>query len=67
MSVADLAPRQLARHGWLRLARRARILSWLSLGHMTVEGAVAITAPPGDPDSLRIQDAADGCEPAARA
>ena len=29
---------------WLRLARRARLLSWLSLGWMTVEGAVAIAA-----------------------
>jgi divalent metal cation (Fe/Co/Zn/Cd) transporter len=27
-----------------RLARRARALSWLSLGWMTVEGAVAVTA-----------------------
>jgi divalent metal cation (Fe/Co/Zn/Cd) transporter len=27
-----------------RLARRARILSWLSLAWMTVEGAVALTA-----------------------
>ena len=29
---------------WLRLAHRARLLSWLSLGWMTVEGAVAIVA-----------------------
>jgi divalent metal cation (Fe/Co/Zn/Cd) transporter len=28
----------------VRLARRARVLSWLSLGWMTVEGAVAILA-----------------------
>ena len=27
-----------------RLARRARLLSWLSLGWMTIEGAVAIAA-----------------------
>jgi divalent metal cation (Fe/Co/Zn/Cd) transporter len=33
-------------HGseWLRSARRARTLSWISLGWMAVEGAVAITA-----------------------
>lgn len=29
---------------WLRLARRARVLSWLSLVWMTAEGAVAIMA-----------------------
>ena len=29
---------------WLRLARRARLLSWLSLAWMTAEGAVAIAA-----------------------
>ncbi len=44
MSVADPVPPQLARHEWLGLARRARMLSWLSLGYMTVEGAVAIMA-----------------------
>ncbi len=27
-----------------RLAKRVRILSWLSLGWMTLEGAIAITA-----------------------
>ena len=37
------APR-LARSEVERLARRARLLSWLSLVWMTVEGAVAITA-----------------------
>jgi len=36
------APRRDA--GWLRAARRARLLSWLSLGWMTVEGAVGIAA-----------------------
>jgi divalent metal cation (Fe/Co/Zn/Cd) transporter len=30
--------------GWLRAARRARLLSWVSLGWMTVEGAVGIAA-----------------------
>jgi hypothetical protein len=29
---------------WLRLARRAKVLSWVSLAYMTLEGAVAITA-----------------------
>ncbi|HLE99925.1 MAG TPA: cation transporter [Gaiellaceae bacterium] len=29
---------------WLRAARRARVLSWISLAWMGVEGAVAITA-----------------------
>jgi len=29
---------------YLRLARRARTLSWLSLGYMALEGAVAIVA-----------------------
>jgi hypothetical protein len=29
---------------YMRLARRARLLSWLSLAWMTVEGAVAISA-----------------------
>lgn len=29
---------------WLRAARRARLLSWVSLGWMGLEGAVAITA-----------------------
>lgn len=35
---------ELTRDGWLRLARRARLLSWLSLAYMTAEGAVAIVA-----------------------
>ena len=37
------APR-IDRATYERLARRARLLSWLSLAWMTVEGAVAITA-----------------------
>jgi divalent metal cation (Fe/Co/Zn/Cd) transporter len=45
MSVAGAAVTQVpSRHTWLRLARRARILSWLSLVYMTLEGAVAVTA-----------------------
>jgi divalent metal cation (Fe/Co/Zn/Cd) transporter len=32
------------RSEWLRLAHRAKVLSWISLGYMTLEGAVAITA-----------------------
>jgi divalent metal cation (Fe/Co/Zn/Cd) transporter len=35
---------RLDRASYERLARRARLLSWLSLGWMTVEGAVAIAA-----------------------
>ena len=34
----------ISRGEWLRLARRAKQLSWLSLAYMGVEGAVAITA-----------------------
>jgi divalent metal cation (Fe/Co/Zn/Cd) transporter len=34
----------MSRDRYKELARRVRILSWLSLGLMTVEGAVAITA-----------------------
>ena len=30
--------------GWQRAARRARLLSWLSLAYMAAEGAIAITA-----------------------
>src|SRR5215217_6107498 len=40
---AVAAPR-ISRATYERLARRARLLSWLSLAWMTVEGAVAITA-----------------------
>ena len=41
------APRPVAsisRERYEKLARRVRLLSWLSLGWMTIEGAVAITA-----------------------
>ncbi len=48
---APLAPAQAAppvasisRERYEELARRVRLLSWLSLGWMTIEGAVAITA-----------------------
>jgi divalent metal cation (Fe/Co/Zn/Cd) transporter len=34
----------IARPEWLALARRAKLLSWLSLVYMTGEGAIAITA-----------------------
>jgi hypothetical protein len=34
----------VSRAEWLRLARRARWLSWASLGYMAVEGAVALAA-----------------------
>src|SRR4051794_2790726 len=34
----------ISREHWLRLAHRARVLSWVSLAYMTFEGAVAITA-----------------------
>jgi len=39
-------PRQaeIPRHEYLRLARRAKQLSWLSLAYMAVEGGVALTA-----------------------
>src|SRR2546430_12399897 len=30
--------------GWQRAARRARLLSWLSLAYMAAEGAIAIIA-----------------------
>lgn len=40
-----LEPRTQARSAeWLRAARRARFLSWLSLAWMGAEGAIAITA-----------------------
>jgi divalent metal cation (Fe/Co/Zn/Cd) transporter len=40
------APRAapVERAEWLRLAARARLLSWLSLAYMTLEGAVALVA-----------------------
>ncbi len=40
-SAASPSPQDPA---WLRTARRARLLSWLSLGWMTVEGVVGLTA-----------------------
>src|SRR4051812_39470851 len=43
--AAPAAPRPAVdEETYRRLARRARLLSWLSLGWMTVEGAVAIAA-----------------------
>lgn len=39
-ATAGVAPSE----SWLRAARRARALSWLSLAWMTAEGAIAITA-----------------------
>ena len=41
------APQRVGRPpnaGWLRDARKARLLSWLSLGWMTAEGVVGIAA-----------------------
>lgn len=40
----DRPPGELSRAAWLRLARRARWLSWASLAYMGLEGAVAIAA-----------------------
>jgi divalent metal cation (Fe/Co/Zn/Cd) transporter len=34
----------ITREEWLRLAHRAKVLSWVSLGYMTFEGAVAVIA-----------------------
>jgi divalent metal cation (Fe/Co/Zn/Cd) transporter len=45
LSVATAAPLPIPRSDeWIRLARRARTLSWLSLAWLTVEGTVAIVA-----------------------
>jgi divalent metal cation (Fe/Co/Zn/Cd) transporter len=47
MSASSPAAPAALEHGspqWLRQARTARRLSWLSLGYMAVEGAVAVTA-----------------------
>lgn len=41
---APLPAAQTDRHERERLIRRAKLLSWLSLGWMTIEGAVAISA-----------------------
>ena len=38
------APAAITRDDYARLARRVRMLSWLSLGWMTLEGAIAIAA-----------------------
>ena len=38
------APARVDRSEFLRLARRARWLSWASLGYMTLEGAIALIA-----------------------
>jgi divalent metal cation (Fe/Co/Zn/Cd) transporter len=43
-AAAPAEPRTVARDEHERLARRVRLLSWLSLGWMTLEGAIAITA-----------------------
>ena len=42
--MAPVAAPRIDRPTYERLARRARLLSWLSLAWMTVEGAVAISA-----------------------
>lgn len=41
---ATLPQRAAPREEWLRAARRARLLSWISLAWMGAEGALAITA-----------------------
>lgn len=43
-ATAGRPPAAISRERYERLAGRVRLLSWLSLGWMTVEGAVAITA-----------------------
>jgi divalent metal cation (Fe/Co/Zn/Cd) transporter len=45
LPIAIPTPLPAARDGeWLRLARRAKLLSWLSLAWLTIEGTVAIVA-----------------------
>jgi divalent metal cation (Fe/Co/Zn/Cd) transporter len=44
LPMLPAAPATLTRDRYAALARRARLLSWLSLAWMTVEGAVAIAA-----------------------
>src|SRR5918992_515816 len=46
LPTLEAAPRSpaITRERYARLARRAKLLSWLSLGWMTIEGAVAIAA-----------------------
>ena len=42
--AAPAPPTAVRSEEWLRAARRARVLSWVSLAWMAVEGAVAVTA-----------------------
>jgi len=45
LELTRVAPQaSISRHEYLRLARRAKTLSWASLAYMGVEGAVALTA-----------------------
>ena len=46
LPTLEAAPRSpaITRERYARLARRVKLLSWLSLGWMTIEGAVAIAA-----------------------
>jgi hypothetical protein len=44
MSSFELPVARISRGRYEELARRVKLLSWLSLGWMTVEGAVAIAA-----------------------
>ena len=44
VQLPTVATPALTRERYGELARRVRLLSWLSLAWMTVEGAVAITA-----------------------
>ena len=48
MSVVDLSRAEASvaapSEEWLRAARRARLLSWISLAWMAAEGAIAVTA-----------------------
>jgi divalent metal cation (Fe/Co/Zn/Cd) transporter len=43
-TLPAVAPAPRRDEGWLRAARRARLLSWLSLGWMTAEGVLGILA-----------------------
>ena len=48
MSIVDVSPvvppRAAPSEEWLRAARRARLLSWISLAWMGAEGVIALTA-----------------------
>jgi divalent metal cation (Fe/Co/Zn/Cd) transporter len=44
VSAFELPVAPVGRERYARLARRVKLLSWLSLGWMTIEGAVAIAA-----------------------